>query len=350
MLLPLKKYVLWPVLFLSPVVLLAQTGLLTTCDADLINQIRAQGQVDPQRQSNQGVIDFLEKAHSLCPGRSDLVLELAQAHVGARNFAQAIHAAEEYLAVYPESVPARLILAQAFFMTGRLSDTARETAAVLRARPNEPAALKIKANCAYLMGNFEEAKSTFISLLDSHPNDEDSAYMLGRMYYQEGYLEHAIGQFKRVLKINPKSYKAWDNLGLCYQALGANDDAIRYFLTAIKLVDKDHPEYDSPYANLADLLLRMGRPQQAYNAAAKATGRNPYSARDFYIGGKALDQLGKSDLALDWLRRSASLDPDYPEPWYLLTRLYKKMGDDGKSDEARRKFAEITARVPAKRR
>ncbi len=79
--------------------------------------------------------------------------------------------------------------------------------------------------------------------------------MLGRIYYQEARLDYAVGQFQRVLKINPRSYKAYDNLGLCYEALGDTELAIRYYLAAIKLVEKDHPEYDWPYANLANLLV-----------------------------------------------------------------------------------------------
>ena len=79
--------------------------------------------------------------------------------------------------------------------------------------------------------------------------------MLGRIYYMQGRIDYAVGQFQRVLKVNPQSYKAYDNLGLCYQALGDTGLATRYFLTAIKMVETDHPDYDWPYANLADLLL-----------------------------------------------------------------------------------------------
>lgn len=186
--------------------------------------------------------------------------------------------------------------------------------------------------------------------LDRDPKDEAAAYMLGRMYYQEGFIDHAIGQFQRVLKINPSAYKAWDNLGLCYQARGDTDRAIRHYLTAIKLVETDHPDYDWPYANLSDLLFKTGDAEQAFAAAAKAAKRNPSSARNFYLGGKALEKLGKTELCLNWLERSAALDPSYAEPFYLLARVYSRIGENAKASQTRLRFEELKAKAPNRRR
>jgi tetratricopeptide (TPR) repeat protein len=257
-----------------------------------------------------------QDAFEACPQREPILLSLAQAQVLAREFDKAIGTAER----------------------------------VLRDHPEEAAALKIRGNAAYLSGDFDKAKDTFITLLDRHPVDEDGAYMLGRIYYQEGYLDLAIGQFERVLKINPGSYKALDNLGLCYQALGDDDRAMRYFLTAIKLVEKDHPEYEWPYTNIADLFLKNGDAQRAFDAAAKASNRNPTSARSFYVGAKALEQLGKTELAVNWLQRAVAVDATSSESWYMLWRVYRKLQQNDKAEEALQKFRELKAKEPAHRR
>ncbi|MGI8960280.1 MAG: tetratricopeptide repeat protein [Bryobacteraceae bacterium] len=244
----------------------------------------------------------------------------------------------------------RLAEANTSFKAARLSEAKEIAEQVLRIQPGNPTALKIKGNAEYLLGQVNSAITTFIDLLDWHPDDEDAPYMLGRIYYQESMVEQAMGQFQRVLKINAHSYKAYDNLGLCYEAKGNNDLATRYFLTAIKLVENDHPEYDSAYANLADLLLKTGDARKAFDAAAKATKRNPYSARDFYLGAKALEQLGKLDLALNWLQRSVALDPNYPEPEYLLSRVYRQLGQPEQAEEARKKFLALKAKTTGPRR
>jgi Flp pilus assembly protein TadD len=174
--------------------------------------------------------------------------------------------------------------------------------------------------------------------------------MLGRIYYQEARIDHAIGQFQRALKINPQSYKAYDNLGLCYQALGDTELATRYFLTAIKLVEKDHPDYDWAYANLSSLLFDKGDFEKAFAAASMAADRNPYSARNFYFGGKALAKLGKNDLCVNWLERSVALDPSYPEPLYLLARMYSQLGQEDKARAALEKFQALKATAPRQRK
>ena len=245
-----------------------------------------------------------------------------------------------------------MALAQAQFSGGQFDEAIRTVDRYLASRdhPDEAAALKIKANAAYLLGRFDLAKDTFIQLLEGHPADEDGAYMLGRIYYQEGYIDLAIGQFERALKINPGSYKALDNLGLCYRAQGDDEKATRYFLTAIKLVEKDHPEYEWPYTNLADLLLSHGDAERAFDAASKAANRNPMSARSFYVGAKALDRLGKTELSLNWLQRAVSLDATSSEAWYLLSRIYRKLQQNDKAEEAQQKFRELKAKEPARRR
>jgi tetratricopeptide (TPR) repeat protein len=258
--------------------------------------------------------------------------------------------AQQQLTNDATSVEAKLIQANADFKAARLAEAKQIAEEILRSEPANPTALEIKGNVQYLQGDVSAAIDTFISLLDLHPENQEAPYMLGRIYYQESRVDQAIGQFQRVLKINPRSYKAYDNLGLCYEAKGDNERALRYLLTAIKLVENDHPEYDSAYANLAELLLKTGDAQKAFDAAAKAAKRNPYSARDFYLGAKALEQLGKFDLSLNWLQRSIALDPNYPEPQYLLSRVYRQLGQPEKAEEARKKFLEVKAKAPGPRR
>jgi tetratricopeptide (TPR) repeat protein len=302
-----------------------------------------------QHQYGAAILEF-QRALDACPTQKMILLDLSQAHARNRDFPRAIHAAQEFLESAPDSISGRLALANAYFMAQRFSETRTEYERVLKCDPYQVAALKLKGNTEYLTGDFEQSESTFISLLDKHPNDEDAAYMLGRIYYMQGRIDYAAGQFRRVLTVNPQSYKAFDNLGLCYQARGETELATRYFLTAIKLVEKDHPDYDSPYANLADLLLENNEYEKAFAAASKAADRNPYAARNFYLGGKALSKLQKNDLCLNWLQRSVALDPNYPEPLYLLSKVYAQMGQEEKRKQALEMFREVKARVPQTRR
>jgi tetratricopeptide (TPR) repeat protein len=278
------------------------------------------------------------------------LLDASRTYAAKGEFDRAIGAAQDYLKSNPESIPGKLTLGNAYFMSARLHEAKDIALEVLHVDPVNSAALEMKGNAEYLMGEVTGAIDTFIDLLEKHPDNQDAPYMLGRIYYQEGRVDQAIGQFERVLKLNPRAYKAYDNLGLCLQAKGDNETAESYFLTAIKLVEKDHPEYDSAYANLAELLLNKGDPQKAFDAAAKAANRNPRSARDFYLGGKALERLDKLDLSLNWLQRSAALDPQYAQPQFLLARVYRRLGQPEKANEAQQKFLALKAKAPTVRR
>jgi tetratricopeptide (TPR) repeat protein len=284
-----------------------------SADAHTLNQA---GRDAMQKRQFDVAAQRFEAAYAACPARNEFLLELGNAYFMWQHFRQAKEMALK----------------------------------VLRLDPRNAAALEMKGNSEYLEGDSDAAIGTFIDLLDRDPKNEDAAYMLGRIYYQEGRVDQAIGQFERVLQVNAYSYKAYDNLGLCYAARGDNDKATRYFLTAIKLVEKNHPEYDAAYADLAELLLKTGDNKKAFDAAAMAANRNPSSARDFYLGGKALELLGKRDLALNWLQRSTALDPNYPQPLYLLALIYHRLGNQEKFADTRKKFLEAQAKVPSKRR
>jgi tetratricopeptide (TPR) repeat protein len=287
-----------------------------------------------------------QQAFDACPTEHMALLALAEANTYQREFALAVEAARHFLLLEPDSVPGRLALANACFMAQRLPEALEQVETVLQKDPVQPTALKLKGNIEYFSGRIDNALNAFLLLLDRYPQDAEGAYMLGRIYYQEGRIDYAMGQFQRVLKIEPESYRAYDNLGLCYQANGDTETAIRYFLTAIKLVEKDHPDYDWAYANLADLLVEKGDAERGFAAASKAAERNPLSARNFYLGAKALWKLGKTDLCLNWLQRSVSLDPTYPEPEYLLARVYTQLGQEAHAKEALEKFRALKARAP----
>jgi tetratricopeptide (TPR) repeat protein len=329
---------------------LAQEVADTPCDIPASSSLRRSALAAVEQHHYGAAILQFHSALKACPTQRIILLDLSQAHARNRDFPRAIRAAQDFLLSAPDSVAGRLALANAYFMAQRFPEARTEYERVLKRDPDEISAVQLKGNTEYLTGEFEAAENTFISLLDRHPNDEESAYMLGRIYYMQGRIEYAIGQFQRVLKVNPQSYKAYDNLGLCYQALGQTELATRHFLTAIKMVDHDHPDYDWPYANLADLLLENDDFEKAFAAASKAADRNPYGARNFYLGGKALCKLQKTDLCLNWLQRSVSLDPNYPEPLYLLAKVYAQVGSEEKAKETLEKFREVKARAPQIRR
>ena len=274
------------------------------------------------------ILALAQVASAAC---DSLLADAARRSLDQKNYEAAAAEFRRAVDACPHERGLRLELARALFMAQKF-DEAFDLAGHF---PRDPAALLLRANILYLRGEDAEAVQTFLRAIELDPQNENAVYSLGRVLYQQNRFEPAIAQFRRVLELDPKSYKAFDNLGLCYEALGKEDEAIRHFLKALDLVYKDHPDYDWPYANLANLFLKRGENEKAFQLASEAAVRNPASARNFYLTGKALARLEKLELAAKWLRQSTELDPGYPDPRYLLGQVYQKLG---RQDDAAREF------------
>lgn len=240
--------------------------------------------------------------------------------------------------------------AEGYLVAQKFTEALTTVDRFLARHPGDTAGLKLKGDLHYLLGDDTSAEQAFLKALAIDPRNTQARYALGRVYYQQSRHVNAIKQFDKVLEIEPKFFKAHDNLGLCFEHTGDNQAAIRHYLKAIDLVHKDVPDYDWPYANLANLLINLADYKQAFNLAVEAAQRNPGSSRNFYLAAKALVKLDQSEKSLRWLERSIALDPNYPEPRYLLARVLQQQG---KRDEAAKEFArfrELRRETPTKLR
>lgn len=201
----------------------------------------------------------------------------------------------------------------------------------------------------YLLGKEIEAERSFQAALALDPKDEEALYALGRVYAMQKRFPEAVERLEAAVRINPKNYKAWDNLGVCYDSLSRDADAVRSFTKALDLVMQDHREYDWAHANVADFFLRRDQNEKAFQFAAEAAKRNPGSARNAFLTGKALVRLGKQDLSLRWLERAVGLDPQYADALYLLGQTYKKLGRDADAARTFVKFQEAAKSRPPHR-
>jgi tetratricopeptide (TPR) repeat protein len=268
-----------------------------------------------QRRFDQSALYF-GRALSACGENTSLRLALGQAHLLALHPADAVTVLERIPSEDPEYVPA----------------------------------LKVKAKALYLLRRDTEAQDTLKRAAARAPADADIPYDLGRMYYQLGRHQAAADSLRRATELDARAYKAWDNLGLATEALGDAAQAQQYYLKALALVHKDHPQYDVVYANFADLLIKLGNYQRAFDLAAEAAQRNPDEARNFFLAGKALVQLERGDLSLRWFQQAIALNADYPEPHYALAQVYRRLGRDADAARALQSFQAASARAPKDRR
>jgi tetratricopeptide (TPR) repeat protein len=246
--------------------------------------------------------------------------------------------------------PLLLALAQAQLLARQVPAALATLERLIALNGQNVDALKVQARGLYLAGRDAEAERALTAAAALATTDDEIPYDLGRMYYQQKRYGEAVEQFQRAIRLNPRSHKAYDNLGLATEALGDVAQALRHYLKAIELVHTDHPDYDVVYANLADLMLKLGEHRKAFDLAAEAAQRNPDDARNFFLTGKALVKLERYDASLRWLERAATLDQSYPEPRYLLAQAYRHLGRAADAERELKAFEDARARAPAVRR
>jgi tetratricopeptide (TPR) repeat protein len=286
------------------------------------------------------------------PDACQPAFEQAKQQFTERHFELAAASFTRAIDVCPasERVPLLLALARSQLVAQQAREALATVGQVLKTDPRNTAALKVQSDAQYLLGRDDDAAQSLIAARQLDARNPEFPYALGRIYYQQHRYVDAVPQFQAALDIDPKSYKSYDNLGLCYEALGEDEHAILSYRKALDLVYKDHPEYDWVYANYSELLMKMGRYEEAFQFAAEASARNPRSARDCYLTGKALTKLGKWRLSARWLKRAIELDSHYAEPHYLLAQAYRKQGAEADALRELDRFKILAASQPRERR
>ena len=268
----------------------------------------------------------------------------------ARQYEQAADEFTRALKACGQSPPLLLALAQAQLLARRPAEAIATLDRIPTDDPSFAPVQKVKAKALYLLRRDPEAEETLKRAAARAPSDAEVPYDLGRIYYQQGRHAEAAESFRRAIALDPLAYRAWDNLGLASEALGDTVQAQKHYLKAISIVHKDHPRYDVVYANLAELLIKLGNAKQAFDLAVEAAQRNPDEPRNFFLAGKALVQLGRSDVSVKWFTQAIALNPDYPEPRYQLSQAYRALGRMDDAERELKAFQAAQARAPKERR
>ena len=291
----------------------------------------------------------LSLGNTAAPGCSDF-LQQSVKQIQQEQFPAAILSADAGLSKCPSDTTLQLAKARALMLSKQFDAAVQTLNAVLTVAPSDVEALILLGQVQYLSNHDTDAAAAFQKAITAAPDKPDPHYWMGRLAYEDGRIPQAKEQFEAAIKLDGGYFKAYDNLGLCYEALSDTPHAVQSYVKALSLVYKDHPEYDSVYLNLAALMLKQGANQRAFDLAAEAASRNPHNPRSFFLAGKALEQAGKADASLQWLNKAVAMDPVYPDPHYLLARVYREQGKDAEARAEVARFKELSDKAPKIRR
>ena len=196
------------------------------------------------------------------------------------------------------------------------------------------------------LGDTTGSRAELVRLNRAHPDQPLYLYWLARLDYGQRLYDDAVEKFRKVTSMDPTSVRGFDNLGLSYDMAGLTSEAQEAFAKAVALNRKlPHPSAWPPH-NLGYLQLRLEQFEAAEQNLREALQYDPKFAMAHYHLGRALENLGRADPAIEEYKSAAAMDEKLAVPLYNLGLLYKKKGREAEAAAALAEYRRRKAAVP----
>ncbi len=256
-----------------------------------------------------GALEAFRRALAVSPTSYDARLGYARALDASGNereaqkaFAQAIDLQPTYWGGYSK-------LAGFHYEHGRYREAVAAFRRVTELTPQEPLAFSNLGGAEELEGDFASARAAFEKSLSLAATDIAFAN-LGTAEFFLGNYAKAAAAFDSAVRLTPGHYQLWSNLGDARRwAPGLRPKAAEAYARAIELGRQElavNPQQAMVHSTLALCFAKTGKVAEAESHAAESLlldGKNP---EILYNAGIVSNLAGKSDEAVDRLRRAVT--------------------------------------------
>jgi adenylate cyclase len=279
--------------------------------------------------------DSLPFAHSL----------LSIVYAQQQQYEQAIAEGERSIALDPNNADSYANLAEALNWAGRPEEVVQLVAQAMRLNPHYPPDYLFRLGWAYDMtGRYAEAIATMKEVISRSPNFLTAHTSLAVSYFWQWLsqqspaaqtLEPAVAAAQQALALNDSFPFTHIILGYISLSQQQYEQALAEMERAVALA----PNEAWCYAALAEALSRVGKTEDALEAAAQALRLKPYIADEHLAGvGTAYAVAGRYEEARAALQRFLSRYPNILHIHLMLAAVYSELGQ---AAEARAEAAEV---------
>jgi len=242
---------------------------------------------------------------------------------------------------------------------GRQGDIEGAVGLLTRAIELDPGLSDAHFNLAiglYRLGQKDRAIREMQEAARLQPSDFDAHMRLGAWLSATEQPAEAVTEFERATALRMESLDAWLRLAQAYDAAGRGRAAVEAYRRVLGLLGRDDPlvleallkaatqAKDGPTAveiarkllarrsdhegflALGDALMLNGDSDAAIREYQKAVALAPNSSRGHAKLGMAYAQLNQPEPAAEQLLQAVRLEPDRPEYYQALSRLYEQVG------------------------
>lgn len=200
-------------------------------------------------------------------------------------------------------------------------------------------AYKSRGNVHYAEGRLDEAAVCFRQAIAADAGNGPAHFNLALVLRDQEQFDAAVASFTEALRIDASMADAAHLAGSIRLQQGDTEAALMHFRAAIA----SDPSFEPAWEDLATLLLRTARLDQAKSLLVLAMDRFPASAEFRQFMGNAHMQEGAAAEAAERFRQAIALKPDMP---HVLNNLGIAQQEAGDADGALRSFEQACSLAP----
>lgn len=311
--------------------------------------------------------------------------ELGRQYQAYQMLAAAERSYRNALALTPDAFEWRYLLAHTLRQGNQHEAAAASFDRAVELRPDYGAAQYWSAQSWSALGKNEEAKKRFEALLEAQPEHAPAMVGLAKLLQQEGNLERTVSLLEQARSLDPRATEINYPLAMAYQALGQKAKAdpliaargeVKTTLTdptyaaiqelvagapavvqsgndafksgdpvaaekAFRQAIAEDPGSVTARENLAVVLARGGRLDEAAQALQEAIALEPQRVSLHFSLGSIFTRMGKGDEAIGALQQAIALDPAHANAHFNLGNALMRAGRADEAQAAYRKVVEL---------
>jgi Flp pilus assembly protein TadD len=187
--------------------------------------------------------------------------------------------------------------------------------------PTAPRPKELLGDVNLALGRFERAAEDYSGFIAIDERSPRVLYKLALARYRHGQIAAAIDPLRQAVVMDDRFSEAHYLLGMCLRERRSEAAALRSLFRAVNL----NPAFSPARAELAELLLTLGRNREAIQQLEALAALEPNRAERLVDVGLAYARAGRPDTAVLTLGRAAEQHPQEPAVYAALRKALEAL-------------------------
>jgi len=233
---------------------------------------------------------------------------------------EAIDATQKSVELSPQEFRYRSQLATLFVESGDYDEALKALEEASKVAPNEYFREQTRSQIIEIYRK-QGVLDDKIAELEGEAENLQNLKTLARMYHQRGNVTKVMENLKKAVELAPEDTTILRWQAEIYERQGLFSESIKI---NERLIDIDKANAREYYGELAGLYARLGKKDEAKEAAKQAIAHSPRNPESYRLLADVALRWGETDEAIEKLTKAVRLQPDSTEIRADLARAYQR--------------------------